>query len=87
MFKHKKHVHLMFYAPCWYFSYQKLRLLKKIYFFLTGCGHCKKAKPEFQNAAEQFKDDKKVRMCFKLLINLLLLLLEFIVRRWTHTSF
>ena len=29
--------------------------------FLSGCGHCKQAKPHFTNAAEQFKDDNKVR--------------------------
>ncbi|KAG8226196.1 hypothetical protein J437_LFUL012463 [Ladona fulva] len=29
--------------------------------FLTqGCGHCKKAKPEYKLAAEKFKDDSKV---------------------------
>jgi len=27
---------------------------------VAGCGHCKKAKPEFQNAASKFADDKKV---------------------------
>jgi thiol-disulfide isomerase/thioredoxin len=27
---------------------------------LSGCGHCKKAKPEFTKAAEHFKDDPKV---------------------------
>ena len=27
---------------------------------VTGCGHCKKAKPEFGNAAGQFSDDTKV---------------------------
>jgi thiol-disulfide isomerase/thioredoxin len=26
----------------------------------AGCGHCKKAKPEFTSAAEHFKDDPKV---------------------------
>ena len=26
----------------------------------SGCGHCKKAKPEFTEAAEEFKDDNKV---------------------------
>ncbi len=26
----------------------------------TGCGHCKKAKPEYQNAAAEFADDKKI---------------------------
>lgn len=33
------------------------------YFLLiifSGCGHCKKAKPEFTNAAEKYKDDPKV---------------------------
>lgn len=29
-------------------------------FIYLGCGHCKKAKPEYQNAASQFVDDKKV---------------------------
>lgn len=28
--------------------------------YFTGCGHCKKAKPEFTSAAEKFKDDPKV---------------------------
>ena len=27
---------------------------------ISGCGHCKKAKPEFMAAASQFKDDSKV---------------------------
>ena len=35
--------------------------LKQHFFFLTsGCGHCKKAKPEFTNAAEKFAEDSKV---------------------------
>lgn len=33
--------------------------LKKC-FISTGCGHCKKAKPEYTAAAERFKDDHKV---------------------------
>lgn len=28
--------------------------------FFLGCGHCKKAKPEFTAAAEVFKDDPKI---------------------------
>jgi thiol-disulfide isomerase/thioredoxin len=27
---------------------------------LTGCGHCKTAKPEFTAAAEELKDDPKI---------------------------
>lgn len=27
-----------------------------------GCGHCKKAKPEFAAAAEKFKDDPRVEL-------------------------
>lgn len=27
-----------------------------------GCGHCKKAKPEFKTAAETFKDDPRVEL-------------------------
>ena len=27
---------------------------------ISGCGHCKKAKPEYTGAAEKFKDDNKV---------------------------
>lgn len=30
------------------------------FFSTAGCGHCKKAKPEYQAAAEYFKDDPKV---------------------------
>lgn len=28
----------------------------------TGCGHCKKAKPEFVSAADKFADDPKVEL-------------------------
>ena len=31
-----------------------------IFFCLVGCGHCKKAKPEYTAAAEVFKDDSKI---------------------------
>jgi len=30
------------------------------FFFLLGCGHCKKAKPLFTNAAATLKDNPKV---------------------------
>lgn len=38
----------------------KLGNFNNINFILPGCGHCKKAKPEYTNAAEKFKDDPKV---------------------------
>ena len=28
----------------------------------SGCGHCKKAKPEFMAAAAKFVDDSKVKL-------------------------
>lgn len=34
-----------------------------IMFYAPWCGHCKKAKPEFQAAAAQFKEDTKVAYC------------------------
>lgn len=30
------------------------------YFVFEGCGHCKKAKPHFTEAAAKFADDPKV---------------------------
>lgn len=32
---------------------------KKILFF-EGCGHCKRAKPEFNKVADTFKDDPRI---------------------------
>lgn len=29
---------------------------------VTGCGHCKKAKPEFDTASEHFKEDPRVEL-------------------------
>lgn len=29
---------------------------------MLGCGHCKKAKPEFGAAAENFKDDPRIEL-------------------------
>nr|XP_034307085.1 protein disulfide-isomerase A5-like isoform X1 [Crassostrea gigas] len=34
-----------------------------IMFYAPWCGHCKKAKPEFQNAAAKLVDDQKVAFC------------------------
>lgn len=34
----------------------------EIYFLFQGCGHCKKAKPEFVTAADYFKDDIRVEL-------------------------
>lgn len=34
-----------------------------VMFYAPWCGHCKKAKPEFQTAASQFKEDTKVAYC------------------------
>ena len=32
-------------------------------FLLAGCGHCKKAKPEFMQAAEKLQEYTKVKLC------------------------
>ena len=32
-----------------------------VMFYAPWCGHCKSAKPEFNQAAAEFKDDPKVR--------------------------
>lgn len=34
-------------------------IYKKILFF-EGCGHCKRAKPEFNKVADTFKDDPRI---------------------------
>ena len=47
-------------------SFKKRRHVLKSFLsgeaYFSGCGHCKAAKPEFTNAAEQFKDDNKVQL-------------------------
>ena len=65
--RRKKHALVMFYAPCLFFSYSRVSLNMHVVtnrnnfsLSLTGCGHCKAAKPEFVSAAEHFKDDPKV---------------------------
>ncbi|CAG2053881.1 unnamed protein product, partial [Timema podura] len=54
--KKKKHTLVMFYAPCKY----TILLANTDENVPARCGHCKKAKPEFVAAAEEFKDDSKV---------------------------
>nr|CAD7261655.1 unnamed protein product [Timema shepardi] len=54
--KKKKHTLVMFYAPCKY----TILLANTNKNVPARCGHCKKAKPEFVAAAEEFKDDSKV---------------------------
>lgn len=39
----------------------KYRLIP-LFCFVTGCGHCKKAKPEYATAAEAFKDDPRIEL-------------------------
>lgn len=60
--KKRKHVLVMFYAPCERLlvlplDFDVRRLSSNLF---LGCGHCKKAKPEFMMAASRFKDDPKV---------------------------
>ena len=54
--KKKKTALVFFYAPC------KLLTLMRILMNISslGCGHCKKAKPLFTNAAAALKDNPKV---------------------------
>ncbi|XP_077996871.1 protein disulfide-isomerase A5-like [Glandiceps talaboti] len=43
-----------------YKTFLKKKKHALLMFYAPWCGHCKKAKPEFTAAAEQFKDDNKV---------------------------
>lgn len=45
----------------WYFWKYKWWFKILIIAYYLGCGHCKKAKPEYTNAAAKFANDKKVR--------------------------
>lgn len=62
--KKKKHVLVMFYAPCKFLLSNTIIFFTKILtiYLNTGCGHCKKAKPEFTTAAEHYKDDPHVEL-------------------------
>ena len=42
-----------------------LTIRVSVYNISSGCGHCKKAKPEFMAAAARFKDDGKVGLIGK----------------------
>ena len=60
---------VMFYAPCkssdFFFTNPFCSLyLKKMHFYLSllGCGHCKKAKPEFETAAGTVNTDEVYRL-------------------------
>ncbi|XP_052805194.1 protein disulfide-isomerase A5-like [Mya arenaria] len=44
-------------------SFLKKKKHALIMFYAPWCGHCKKAKPEFMQAAEKLKDDTKVALC------------------------
>jgi thiol-disulfide isomerase/thioredoxin len=55
--KKKKSALVFFYAPCKKKSNSINILFKK---FSLGCGHCKKAKPLFTNAAATLKENPKV---------------------------
>lgn len=57
--KKKKHALVMFYAPCKYYCLWKCVEIYEIFFLFKGCGHCKRAKPEFNKASDFFKDDPR----------------------------
>ncbi len=66
----KKRALVMFYAPCtlilnWYILKPIIFMslpINKVEFEITGCGHCKAAKPEFTAAAEEVQDDPKIML-------------------------
>lgn len=55
--KKKKTALVFFYAPCKTFKWMNENIDKCFY---SGCGHCKRAKPLFTNAAAALKDNPKV---------------------------
>ena len=59
----------MFYAPCKLSDFFSrilfvVCIMKKMHFYISllGCGHCKKAKPEFETAAGTVNTDEVYRM-------------------------
>lgn len=45
------------------------RIAKRFLVSVLGCGHCKKAKPEFMEAAKHDAENSKVRQLYPMIVS------------------
>ena len=44
-------------------------IAKRFLVYVLGCGHCKKAKPEFMEAAKHDAENSKVRQLYPMIVS------------------
>ena len=51
-----------------FFAFVDVTLAKSFLVSILGCGHCKKAKPEFMEAAKHDTENSKVRQLYQVIV-------------------